>query len=732
VDAIDAGIGGSVGDVLSNVDGQAVDDGEDAPERDPQHQRVVSRAQEAMDEAMREAKRLTDLMAEEDARRLREQASRNTTDDPTRQGVTGSDVYTTSEKSSSSPLTASAGFSAPSASGSDDVSEITTHGMATPTSSQSDINGDGVLGTSRNASTESMSRHIESSVHAPQATSRQPFTSFDQILPPQPPTALLDGSDRALQEAEIPTRSTPSPLTLFNANISIFDDSVPGDRGTIKNKPAAEYLVQIEPASSHHSGWMTVRRYADFETLHEVLRRISVVSGVGFNEVHPTLPTWRNHTKASLRGELERYLNDAVRFKQLAESEGMKRFLEKDQGLGRSPAGSNKAGFPGIGWPTPSAFENMGKGMMDVLTKAPKEVAGGGKALFGGVTGVLGGIGAKKAPGQTGSPSRMSISTPLSHVDPSISRSSQPRRSQDSMRSSSIVDTQPARIPQMERRPSYSPSIGAEMKTRPNSSSRSSTYAQSSRENSRPSSARQSMDFSLAHAGDQIITLPPLPTDIPDDYGSKGSTSPARKARRSDKSEELPQTPTIAAPPHTYPEVPEKPVPKQTKAKPPLTEQETQVSIELLFAIINELYTLSSAWSLRRTLLTAAKTFLLRPGNPQLESILQLIQSTVLDANTSDAGIAAHIRKLRENTLPTEAELKAWPAPLGAAEKKKLRAKARRLLVEKGMPQALTSVMGSAASGEALGKVFDCLQVEEVARGLIFGLLLQGVRAVTQ
>ena len=47
------------------------------------------------------------------------------------------------------------------------------------------------------------------------------------------------------------------------------------------------------------------------------------------------------------------------------------------------------------------------------------------------------------------------------------------------------------------------------------------------------------------------------------------------------------------------------------------------------------------------------------------------------------------------------------------------------------MPQALTSVMGAAASGEALGRVFDALQYEEVARGLMFALILQGVRAVT-
>jgi hypothetical protein len=174
----------------------------------------------------------------------------------------------------------------------------------------------------------------------------------------------------------------------------------------------------------------------------------------------------------------------------------------------------------------------------------------------------------------------------------------------------------------------------------------------------------------------------------------------------------------------------------------PLSEPETTVLIELFFATINELYTLSSAWSLRLTLLNAAKTFLLRPGNPQLTSIQTLMQSTMLDANTSDDGLAYHIRKIRANALPTETELGQWNkecekkgwvnGEMGEEEKERLRVKARKALVERGMPQALTSVMGQAASGEALGRVFDALQDARVARGVIFGVVLQALKGVTQ
>lgn len=81
--------------------------------------------------------------------------------------------------------------------------------------------------------------------------------------------------------------------------------------------------------------------------------------------------------------------------------------------------------------------------------------------------------------------------------------------------------------------------------------------------------------------------------------------------------------------------------------------------------------------------------------------------------------------------MPTEQELATWPDELTTEEKEKLAAKARKLLIQSGVPTALMGVMGQAATGEALGRVFDCLQIEEVARGLIFGLILQGVKVLT-
>jgi hypothetical protein len=471
-----------------------------------------------------------------------------------------------------------------------------------------------------------------------------------------------------------------------------------------------------------------------------------------FAEQHSSLPDWKMHTKSSLRGELERYLRDACWHQLLAESEGMKRFLEKDQ------ANTQSSGSKGIGWPSPSAFESMGKGMLDVLASAPKGAAEGGKAVFGGVTGVLGNI------GSLGQKKRESMSSVGAHATGRSSTSTLPRldssysinearwgvNSEESLRASSpIIHTQPAKTPPMERRPSYASTAenGTETeldrpeKSRTSLSSRSSISGPAGTSNTRNSSRAPSIAAHVSPPNQVVdienIILPPLPSDIPDDYGSAAESSSLSHSRTESiaattrtststaPSLQSPSRASIAA--STRPLLPKRP----RKEAAPLTEQETRVAVELLFAMINELYTLSSVWNIRRTLLTAAKTFMLHPGNPSLASIQSLLQDSVIASNTSDAGIAAHLRKLRENTLPTEEELKAWPPEMTTDEKEKLRLKARKLLVEKGMPAALTGLMGQVATGDALGKIFDCLQVEEIARGLIFGLLLQGVRAMT-
>ncbi|OBR07361.1 5-oxoprolinase [Colletotrichum higginsianum IMI 349063] len=668
------------------------------------HRKQLSKADEEMEEAMEEMKRMNALIAEEEAKRAKARQSVDLAPKPT--------VQATEDKVVSSP----GELSPRSLSSAEKPSTSGSHGS---NGSNGFIKDDGLHSPVTPRSPADSSSQKSSPNHTSNGSASQ-FLNFDQIVPPakEEPEASEEGSRKP-------------PLTLHNATITLYEDG--NDSSKIRSKPTWDYMVQIEPSSSHYPGWMIVRQYSDFETLHEILRRIATISGAtAFTEQHSTLPSWKSHTRASLRGELERYVKDACWYKPLAESEGMKRFLEKDSGHGHS---NSKSGL---------AWDTVGKNMLDVLTMGPKGAMEGGKAVFGGVTGVFNniGLGPRKNTASslseiqtsnrwsTGTPPRMDSTTSLNAAVTSPTGVG-PRKGRDSLDSqrSSIVSTQPGKIAPMERRPSYDPRGDTEadsLKPRSDRWERTSPSATGSREHSRASSLAPLQSPALRSPSSTSLDvmnlqyLPPPPDEMPEDYQSP--THGDMQAQLKSTGAVSPGLPQTQA---------NKKEPKPARQYAPLSEQEANVAVELVFAIINEMYTLSSAWNIRRTLLAAAKSFLLRPGNPSLLSIQKMMQESVIDANTKDEGLAYHLRKLRENTMPTDEERAAWPAEMTDEEKEKLRVKARNLLIKRGVPAALSGVMGQAATTDALGRIFDSLQIEEVARGFMFGMMLQAVRVVT-
>ncbi|KAL7799011.1 PXA domain-containing protein [Trichoderma ceciliae] len=699
-----ADLDGNVGNIGIAKPRRGSNDQGQARRKESSHKKKLSKADEELEEAMEEMKRMNAMILEDDARRKRTP----TLTEASERSKQSMDMMTRDAESLKNEMTAEA---------------------LSPTSNQFSPRGPSVDGVSTKSDTiytphtpRSTTDSISQASSPQENKDQQSFTSFDQIVPPGQPET----------DEEAPKKE---PLTLHNASFTLYDDGS-GETGKIRSKPNTDYLIQVEPSSSHYPGWMIVRRYSDFETLHEILRRIAAVSGAtAFMELHKELPSWKIHTKGSLRGELERYLRDACWYQALAESEGMKRFLEKSQG---HTHGNSKS----------FVWETMGKNMLEALSIGPKGAVEGGKSLVGGVSGVFGnfpGLSRKSTTQSvdlTQNANRLSISSTTANRVESIARS--PARSEraslDSQRSS-VIATQPGRVAPMERMPSFQSPNNSETDLRLGQRGRvdsisTSVSARPSREHSRTSSLaalRSPSSISL-----DFTKLPPPPDEISDDYESLATAFETKSRRkdsivedhsRNNSSQALngSASASASAPALSGKKGAVKPVRQYTQ----LTEAETRVAVELIFAVINEMYTLSSAWNIRRTLLTAAKSFLLRPGNPSLLTVQTLIQSSVIDANTSDAGIATGLRKVRENTMPTDGEQASWPAELTEEEKRQLAIKARRLLIQSGVPAALMGVMGQSATGEALGRVFDCLQIEEVARGLIFGLILQAVRVLT-
>lgn len=482
--------------------------------------------------------------------------------------------------------------------------------------------------------------------------------------------------------------SQAQPLSLYGASIHIDDFSVPGDKTPIRTKPTIEYALQIERKSMRQAGWMVFRTYSDFEYLHEGLATLSRYHRTSFSDEHPILPPWKGQTKQALTQSLEKYLSDALRHEKLAESERMRKFLGKESSIGEGAFGRQRQ----------SALESVGKNVLGVLSNAPKGVADGGKAVLDGVTGVFGNVGlTRKTTDPTSARHKSQSSTSRSGDDTSYYG-----RSSVDLSYKSPSSSQGGYQPLSETRTPLSGSVsslsdigGVPPKVQSESSAGGSVVDVSS---SRPSSARMSEEKGAE--GDTSLT-----SGSPGEPAGEPSSEPPEPVSK--PSSRKPETET-----------------------PGLTEDETRVAVELIFAVINELYGLSSAWNIRKTLLNAAKSYILRPGNQHLLAIRDLLQESMIDAQTTDEAIAADLLKLRETALPTEEELRQWPPPPSPEEREKLRQEARKLLIQRGMPQALMSVMGAAATGEALGRVFDCLQVEEVARGLVFALVLQALRAV--
>ncbi|KAJ5591761.1 uncharacterized protein N7459_002130 [Penicillium hispanicum] len=534
-------------------------------------------------------------------------------------------------------------------------------------------------------------------------------SGFQQATPlPMPPTT---------QATKISHEGILAPpVILHGAQIMVDDDGAASEKGVIRSRPTWDYLLQIEPTSTRSTGWMVFRKYSDFQSLHGILETVSRLNRIhSFSEQFPTLPAWKGKTRQSLARDLERYLQEAMKHETLAETDRMRRFLEKQSGPSEVSIAK-----PGFSFPSQTAFENMGKGVLDALTSAPKGVAGGSRAVFDGVTGVFGGgVGSARKPTQGSEPpsqDRKSSSKSNCEILESVDSTAYLNRADSSPTDRRLGDRSigsgsserpgsPVAVPS----PTVS-SLGAPKVEAPKSS-----ISDSGRGTNTGGSEQDVRSSASTRASPEHLTLPE-----PDGYAegidareSMDSTSP----HAGQDTEPRGGVKSISQGGH--------------RPQQPITADETRIAVELIFAVINELYTLSSAWNIRRTLLNAAKSYILRPGSPILETIRTLLQGSMIENHTSDKALGDYLAKLRENALPTEAELKAWPPSPSEQEKMQLHDTARRLFVQRGIPQALTSVMGTAASREALEKIFDSLQVETVARGFVFSVLLQGLRVLT-
>ncbi|KAL4819049.1 PXA domain-containing protein [Aspergillus spinulosporus] len=491
------------------------------------------------------------------------------------------------------------------------------------------------------------------------------------------------------------SNDTTSTSSLFRASVKVDDGCESRDMAALRTKPTSNYLIQVELHSGRSSGWMVFRKYADFESIHETLVTIARLNQLHFGESHPLVPPWKGRTHQALARDLERYLQEALQLEPLADSATMKRFLEKDPGL--DPQAADLSGKPSFAFPGQATFENVGKGVLGVLTNGPRGVSGGSKAVLDSVSGVFGGGLNKKSPAAlcADNDDKIAHEDPLKHG--SALNKGNPKEEDLKLNSDTKGGASPSQSLKLCDPDGFA-------------SSGESTFPTESSNTPVPTS--ESGGISINKAGYQ-----PLSVSASIDRVNQKVDSASLSEEKKNKDISLVGRRNSI----------ESPAGQQSN---PITGDETRMAVELIFAVINELYSLSSAWNIRRTLLNAAKSYILRPANPSLETIRRLLQDSMIDRHTTDEAIGTYLAKLRENALPTAEELNSWPPAMSDAEKERQREAARRILIQKGLPKAITGIMGAVASREALGKVFDSLQIDTVARGLVFSILLQALRAI--
>ena len=470
---------------------------------------------------------------------------------------------------------------------SDDLTASTesTDPCSTPTSTKSEWLG-------ANSSESIVHRDESTTTRAPMAgkPDATPFTEFEQILKPVDPRS---------EASEL------RQLTLFKAKVTILND-LSQDAAILRFKPtAAEYLLQIEPLSSHYAGWIVSRKYSDFEALQGTISRIAVISGTDFP--YRSLPSWKGLTQESHRTDLEAYLGCALSFMPIAESEAMWRFLKKDQAPDRMSIPSTILGFPAS-----DTFQTIGKGVKNAFANAPKGAAGGGKALIDSVNGVFGGS-KKSRP----SPFRQtSLESPVSKQSLQSSNttlaSSQPSSEPSHLEKDLSDDADDAQYagskPPLPARTATSPRTTTgqnaviPVETNVHNAAQEPLGAAMSPAHSGSLSRfmpDEGQDNQVCHRPSEVSLASPRGSlSSPDIESQKQYDGPSGSTGDPITRSDFGSADAIGDA-------------EKGSDHMPLTTDETRIAIELMFTVVNELFSLTSVWSVRRTFLNAAKNYVL-------------------------------------------------------------------------------------------------------------------------
>ncbi|KAJ8102259.1 PXA domain-containing protein [Lipomyces tetrasporus] len=559
---------------------------------------------------------------------------------------------------------------------------------------------------------------------------RRPATTFDEILQSSDmahANSSSSSSQSSLAQSQPPVNSQynrkPVELpasTLFQSNIMLIDSSADNNQSTkfLTSKPLGFYTLVIEPAGTA-PGWMAMRNISDFERLHAVLQKLAALAGLTtFPDI---FPPWQSITRADYCLTLQSYLQLVVNTRELADCEAMKKFVDKKE----TATATEKR------WQKNPLLKHAGEGVLDAISKATTATASA-KESRKAILGVL--AAAKRqsvdtisrtkdnafrqrqsflnsGPDLAGLAAGMrQITNGHANTDSTLQGyNAELNYSSNSLASVSDVASTQSTTTLVQTDGYYLPPPPSEIADNYNPNLQRHKSIDRAASASTPALGRTSSTRGISPVVSRTDSFTSSEPDY-NDYGSS-RTSVAIDRRESIADEPRPRTgldqdarrSAIIA------------------SHQPLSQGETNSLIDTIFLAISELYLLSNAWTVRRSLLTVLRGLFLRNGSSSVEGIRLAIQKDIIDKYTEEDEIARKLNDLANAVWPPPGDPSPQPTPQSSRE---LKNEAKKMFVSRAVPDAIKSVMGAGASAQALEFVFDVLQDRNIARGLVLNLLM--------
>lgn len=512
--------------------------------------------------------------------------------------------------------------------------------------------------------------------------------------------------------------------TLQGAKISLMDLST--DAGTdkpIRQKSTLSYMITIELVGGRVPGWVAIKQFTDFDSLHEVLRRLAIVSGL--RSFPNELPEWKGKMHQTLADELELYLKTALAQKQLADSEAMKRFFGKE--INDLSLGKKKT------WPP---LKGVGEGMRGAMLSS----AEGSQKLLAAAWATTG-INKKRSSTPIGIAKSQTEATLKDIMKPPAEKSAAEKPAAPSNLKDIVTDEIPT--PEEEGTAYHSPLFREsvtfldQMNSPPDSGLQRSSTSSSLNGYSFIGNG----DVSNSASSTSLAVIENIPTQ-PLAHKTQEDTPRMSQTLTSTPRESV-ETSVPKAPSPLPPPLPERNPERQTKTPsqpPPLPERaprhpprppvpelsanDAQQILDIGFTILSEFYALSPrTWLIRKSLLNLLKSLLISNGLTYIETIRTMIQEDLIKkCLSSDDWIASQVKAVTDSMWP--------PTPWPPMDDEAYKLQAKELFINKMLPETMRGLMGGAATTQALEIVFEALQDQRVAKGILVALMCDVIRAL--